>query len=126
MFGRTAAGSFLHVGVNQSARHIARGVITAGHSIGSSLNIGWPRYRKTGTPLNKELREYVEEMNKAKGKVEPEKVGSSTEKDTPEMQAVQLMGLSCIFHQKDSGSPLSLRSQRPERQKTTTCSLTLS
>ena len=68
----------------------------------------------------------MEEMNKAKGKVEPEKVGSSTEKDTPEMQAVQLMGLSCIFHQKDSGSPLSLRSQRPERQKTTTCSLTLS
>ena len=57
--------------------------------------IDWPRYRKTGTPLNKELREYVEEMNKAKGKVEPEKVGSSTEKDTPEMQAVHL-SLSCI------------------------------
>mmetsp|Transcript_20169 Transcript_20169/g.47086 ORF Transcript_20169/g.47086 Transcript_20169/m.47086 type:complete len:561 (+) Transcript_20169:136-1818(+) len=32
---------------------------------------------KTGTPMNKELREYVEEMNKAKAaKVEPEQVGS--------------------------------------------------
>ena len=67
--------------------------------------IDWPRYRKTGTPLNKELREYVEEMNKAKGKVEPEKVGSSTEKDTPEMQAVHLRACHASSHEKDAGTP---------------------
>ena len=35
------------------------------------------RYEKTGTPLNKELREYVEELSKTKAaaKVEPEEVG---------------------------------------------------
>ena len=39
----------------------------------------WVRYEKTGTPLNKELRQYVEEMKKEKAKaaakVEPEQVG---------------------------------------------------
>mmetsp|Transcript_90654 Transcript_90654/g.216451 ORF Transcript_90654/g.216451 Transcript_90654/m.216451 type:complete len:546 (+) Transcript_90654:123-1760(+) len=40
-------------------------------------------YQKTGTPLNKELREYVEEMNKSKSKVEPEKVGAAEEGDAP-------------------------------------------
>ena len=40
------------------------------------LSTSPPRYEKTGTPLNKELREYVEEMNKAKAKVEPETVGA--------------------------------------------------
>lgn len=39
------------------------------------------RYQKTGTPLPKELREYVEEVSKTKAKVEPEQVGSSTEED---------------------------------------------
>ena len=37
----------------------------------------WPRYQKTGTPLPKELRDYVEEVNKTKAKVEPEQVGAS-------------------------------------------------
>ena len=39
------------------------------------------RYEKTGTPLNKELREYVEKINKAKAaaKVEPEKVEDQEE-----------------------------------------------
>ncbi|CAE7174824.1 SLC24A2 [Symbiodinium pilosum] len=46
-------------------------------------------YRKTGTPLNKELRDYVEEMNKMKGKVEPEKVGSSAEKEEPQEPEIQ-------------------------------------
>lgn len=59
-------------------------------------------YRKTGTPLNKELREYVEEMNKAKGKVEPEKVGSSTEKDTPEMQEPETREAKDNYMQSDT------------------------
>jgi len=43
--------------------------------INRPLNI-WA-YEKTGTPLNKELREYVEELSKTKAaaKVEPEEVG---------------------------------------------------
>lgn len=32
------------------------------------------RYEFTGTPLNKELREYVQEKRAASGKVEPEKM----------------------------------------------------
>mmetsp|Transcript_35718 Transcript_35718/g.79956 ORF Transcript_35718/g.79956 Transcript_35718/m.79956 type:complete len:555 (+) Transcript_35718:111-1775(+) len=45
------------------------------------LNI-WA-YQKTGTPLNKELREYVEQMNKSKSKVEPEEVVANTEEPPP-------------------------------------------
>ncbi|CAE7580928.1 Slc24a2 [Symbiodinium natans] len=42
--------------------------------INRPLNI-WA-YEKTGTPMNKELREYIEEMSKAKAaKVEPQQVG---------------------------------------------------
>ena len=42
-----------------------------------------PRYQKTGTPLPKELRDYVEEVNKTKAKVEPEQVGAS--EGTPDL-----------------------------------------
>ncbi|CAE7272160.1 SLC24A2 [Symbiodinium pilosum] len=45
------------------------------------LNI-WA-YQKTGTPLNKELREYVEQMNKSKTKVEPEEVVVPSTGDPP-------------------------------------------
>ena len=41
------------------------------------------RYQKTGTPLNKELREYVEQMNKSKTKVEPEEVVVPSTGDPP-------------------------------------------
>lgn len=47
--------------------------------VNKPLNV-WA-YQKTGTPLPKELREYVEEVSKTKAKVEPEQVGSSTEED---------------------------------------------
>lgn len=43
--------------------------------VNKPLNV-WA-YQKTGTPLPKELRDYVEEVNKTKAKVEPEQVGAS-------------------------------------------------
>lgn len=49
--------------------------------VNKPLNV-WA-YQKTGTPLPKELREYVEEANKTKAKVEPEQVGPSTEEGSP-------------------------------------------
>ena len=49
----------------------------------SSVHLTLPRYQKTGTPLNKELREYVEQMSKSKTKVEPEEVVVPSTGDPP-------------------------------------------
>ena len=49
-----------------------------------------PRYQKTGTPLPKELRDYVEEVNKTKAKVEPEEVGATEGSPETELALVAL------------------------------------
>ncbi|CAE7580926.1 Slc24a2 [Symbiodinium natans] len=55
--------------------------------INRPLNI-WA-YQKTGTPLNKELREYVEQMSKSKTKVEPEEVVVPSTGDPPAKPEVE-------------------------------------